>query len=795
LGNTTGATALSLQSGTGGIAVTGVLAATSNSASLCRDTSTGKLTSCDSSNTTGRPYLQGGNSFGVAGDLGTNDNFALNFRTNGTTKLTVTTGGDLQLAQGANRTLSVAANTTANGAGYNFTLAAGAANGSTTGNTGGTLVLTGGAAAGSGNNNGGNITIDGGARTGSGSKGYVVLQGTGGNVGIGVTTPGYQLDMRGSTASQIHLSSDSLDQGAYLLGTATGTYIGGNSYFDGTNFIAKSTTAQVMTVDGISGLGFYANSGLTVGNVYTVTPRFAVTTAGIISAYNNLNFKQASTIGTDAATTANAGGYALTMQAGTANGSTTGNVGGALSLQGGNAAGTGNNNGGAVSIAGGTATGTGATGGVNIQTGSGSVTIGNGTGAAAVTINTGTGGVNIASNGVANTVQIGNTSGAVAQTINIGNNATASSTSTVVIGSTIGSSGVTLQAGSGNIVANASTFQFSSGGSRTITIASQPTSNTAGDAMTIQGAAGNGTGVGGNVTIQAGTGGVTNANGGTLFLKGGTRGAAGGTDGGVIVRPTNDNTAVFQIQKADNTALLVADTSNMVIKVGNGVTTSITPVLATTTAEINTRILIGSTINGIDFNTGAGANSYFRLTGNARNIKKITLSPEYAGATVTGDGTNNIGTMTSDFCSGTSRLSINTTVCGATVELNYYSWTAQGTNVYDIYIRYQLPSDFDGWASNSSIQMYGWRSTSNEKVELTVFNSSGGTCGSTTELNSSNTTWQLTALTGSETSDTNCNTTNMAPGSVIIFRIRLTVGSNNNFARAGSIVFDYLSKF
>jgi hypothetical protein len=603
------------------------------------------------------------------------------------------------------------------------------------------------------------------------------------------------VDVRGSISSQLHLSSDSSDTGTYVLGTASGTYIGGNSFFDGTNFIAKATSAQVMTVDGISGLGFYANSGLTVGNSYTVTPRFAVTTAGLISAYNNLNFKQASTIGTDAATTANAAGYALTMQAGTANGSTTGNVGGALTLQGGNAAGTGNNNGGAVSIAGGTATGTGATGGVNIQTGSGSVTIGNGTGAAAVTINTGTGGVNIASNGVANTVQIGNTTGAVAQTINIGNNTTASSTSTVVIGSTIGSSGVTLQAGSGNIVANASTFQFSTGGSRTITIASQPTSNTAGDAMTIQGAAGNGTGVGGNVTIQAGTGGVTNANGGTLFLKGGTRGAAGGTDGGVIVRPTNDNTAAFQIQKADNTALLIADTSNMVIKVGNGVTTSITPVLATTVAEVNTRILIGTTSNGIDFNTGAGANNYFRLTGNARNIKQISLTPEYPGAVMTGDGTNNIGSMTSDFCINRTTapaLSINVTGsnCASDESRNYYQWTAQATNDYDIWVRYRLPNDFTGFTNDNSIKMYGWRTTSTEKVRLSVYSASGVQCGSTTEINTTNTTWQQTALGGS--GETTCG---FVAGDTIIFRVSLEVGTNNNFARAGEISFDYLSNF
>jgi len=51
------------------------------------------------------------------------------------------------------------------------------------------LALAGGAAAGTGNNNGGNATLAGGAATGTGTKGYVVLQSGGGNVGIGTATP------------------------------------------------------------------------------------------------------------------------------------------------------------------------------------------------------------------------------------------------------------------------------------------------------------------------------------------------------------------------------------------------------------------------------------------------------------------------------------------------------------------------------------------------------------------------------------------------------------------------------
>jgi fibronectin-binding autotransporter adhesin len=72
--------------------------------------------------------------------------------------------------------------------------------------------------------------------------------------------------------------------------------------------------------------------------------------------------------------------------------------------------------------------------------------------AAATTIQAGTGGLNLGTGGVANTIQIGNTTGAVAQTINLGNNTTASSQTNLTIGSLIGASATTIQAGSGGVL-------------------------------------------------------------------------------------------------------------------------------------------------------------------------------------------------------------------------------------------------------------------------------------------------------------------------------------------------------
>jgi hypothetical protein len=164
------------------------------------------------------------------------------------------------------------------------------------------------------------------------------------------------------------------------------------------------------------------------------------------------------------------------------------------------------------------------------------------------------------------------------------------------------------------------------------------------------------------------------------------------------------------------------------------------------------------------------------------------LHPEFPGATITGDGTSNSGTMTSDFCSGTGRLNLNTGVCGvSTDERNYYSWTtASGTNDYDIYMYYTVPSDFDGFTSSTSVKAYGWRTTVSDLVEVAMLRN-GTQCGTTTNVATTNTTWTQTTLTGDET------TCSIASGDRILFRIRMTATASN-YARLGEINFDYYRK-
>ncbi len=84
---------------TSGIITAGTLGSANTSTFLCRNGSN-EIATCSTTGS-GVAFVQGGNSFSAAADLGTNDGQPLNFRTSGTTKLTLSTGGDLTYASGS----------------------------------------------------------------------------------------------------------------------------------------------------------------------------------------------------------------------------------------------------------------------------------------------------------------------------------------------------------------------------------------------------------------------------------------------------------------------------------------------------------------------------------------------------------------------------------------------------------------------------------------------------------------------------------------------------------------------
>jgi hypothetical protein len=157
---------------------------TSNSSAVCRDISTYKLIYCDA-NTTNRPHLQGGSSFGATAVVGTGDNQSMQLVTNGIARLTINTNNQLYLGSGATSaspgsfSISTASSTTAGAAGGSLTIESGNGASSSTGSEGGDLTLSAGDAGGSGDNDGGVLMLQGGSATGNGIQGRVVVRTSG----------------------------------------------------------------------------------------------------------------------------------------------------------------------------------------------------------------------------------------------------------------------------------------------------------------------------------------------------------------------------------------------------------------------------------------------------------------------------------------------------------------------------------------------------------------------------------------------------------------------------------------
>lgn len=266
---------------------------------------------------------------------------------------------------------------------------------------------------------------------------------------------------------------------------------------------------------------------------------------------------------------------------------------------------------------------------------------------------------------------------------------------------------------------------------------------------------------------------------------------------------TNTSTSAFKVQDASGSpkVLLTADTTNLLVKVGNG---SNTIASSATGGLFVTDVIEG--LNGVKLNSGTITSTSGKLvySGAARNAKTINLIPEYVGATLNGTG---IGTMTSDFCSGSGKRSVNTSVCTvSTDEHNYYNWTtSQGSaQTYTIWVRHQVPSDFSAFStstgtladtSNHSIKIYGWGSNSNNTAQVSFYNAAGTLCGTgTRNAATTNGTWQqIDYATGSD----NENSCSVAAGDVVTFKIVMSSNSSDGttLARIGEIQLSYLSSF
>lgn len=161
----------------------------------------------------------------------------------------------------------------------------------------------------------------------------------------------------------------------------------------------------------------------------------------------------------------------------------------------------------------------------------------------------------------------------------------------------------------------------------------------------------------------------------------------------------------------------------------------------------------------------------------------VNLNPEYAGAVLNGTG---VGTMTADFCSEQAGvLNVNTALCDSGQAKNYYKWTSpQATQqTYSIYVTYQLPATFNGFASDDTVQLVARTdSLTNAAVTYEMYKSTGSAvtqCGTgeTTVVTTAD-TWQSVGVNGNES--TGCSFNSSSASNFVIFKINVKANSNAN---------------
>jgi hypothetical protein len=209
----------------------------------------------------------------------------------------------------------------------------------------------------------------------------------------------------------------------------------------------------------------------------------------------------------------------------------------------------------------------------------------------------------------------------------------------------------------------------------------------------------------------------------------------------------------------------------------------------TLTIDGTSSVVLGGSGNTFTFSETAGPT----YAGTARPARKVTLSPEFPGATLTGDGSNNTGTMTTDFCENGASADIpntNTGVCNTSSDIhNYYSWTTnQGTaQDYDVWIRWRVTDNFAAWDTNP-VQVYGKRTdATNNAVTVFVYDTASAirnTSGSGGDQ-VAGTTWAQgnVALTGGT----------WTAGSYVTIRAVLNADTGGDSVQLGEINLNYLS--
>jgi len=158
--------------------------------------------------------------------------------------------------------------------------------------------------------------------------------------------------------------------------------------------------------------------------------------------------------------------------------------------------------------------------------------------------------------------------------------------------------------------------------------------------------------------------------------------------------------------------------------------------------------------------------------------QKIVLEAEYEGAVLSGDGSNNVGSMYADNTGSTNNW------------MNYYNWSSSETalNDYDVRVRFTLPSDFISWDTNAITFDYSTQTTStaDNQLNISLYLETSATEDTTSTSNVSSTAGVWNTATISSTNLTDCNSADET--CVLIIQLQ---SKNDNYVKIGDITLSY----
>lgn len=235
----------------------------------------------------------------------------------------------------------------------------------------------------------------------------------------------------------------------------------------------------------------------------------------------------------------------------------------------------------------------------------------------------------------------------------------------------------------------------------------------------------------------------------------------------------------FDVQNGSAVSVFKVDTVGAQVTIGTSDTTGTVFVLDTKTDAGDPTGVAGA----MYYNSNAGKFRCYQGTawtdcigaggpGGGGSTKRITLVPEYAGGVISADGSNNTGTLTSDF-DGTNLH-------------NYYAWssTIGSLNDYDVVVRSAIPSDYASGLGNFKLWVYNTStSTASNDIQVTVKDGAGTTCANNVSIiHSVASTWSEKSVTLSGCS--------FSANSILTVSVKM-YSQSSNAVRIGEMSYEY----